>query len=107
MAHRSKKKHLKHLHKHEAATAAPAAKKHAGAKAEIEADRVARPRTASAKAGSKLGKVGAKLGAKKAAPKKAGIVRSLAKAATRKIAAKPKKIIKRAASRVKSIFGAE
>jgi hypothetical protein len=99
MAHRSKKKHLKHLHQHEPVSAAPAAKRHAGAKAEVEADRVARPRVA---------KAGARTGArKKAAPKKRGIVRSIAKAATKKIAARPKRIIQRATSRVKSMLGRE
>jgi hypothetical protein len=100
MAHRSKKKHLKHLHQHEAASAAPAAKKHAGAKADIEADRIAPPR--AAKASSRV------TAAKKPAPKKkGGIVRSIAKAATKKIAARPKRIIERAASRVKSMLGRE
>jgi hypothetical protein len=98
MAHRSKKKHLKHLHQHEPVSAAPAAKKHAGAKADVEADRVARPRV---KAGTRTGT------AKKAATKKRGIVRSIAKAATKKIAARPKRIIQRAKSRVKSILGRE
>jgi hypothetical protein len=97
MAHRSRKKHIKHLHQHEAATAAPAAKKHAGAKAEIEAERIARPRTVKGRS-----KAGTKVAAKKATPKKRGLVRSIAKAATKKITAKPKKIIERATSRVKS-----
>jgi hypothetical protein len=100
MAHRSKKKHLKHLHQHAEASSPPPAKKHAGAKADIEADRVARPPVARA---------GAKAGAAKqtAAPKKRGIVRSLARAATKKITARPKKIIQRAKSRVKSMLGRE
>jgi hypothetical protein len=99
MAHRSKKKHIKHLHEHEPVSAAPAAKKHAGAKADIEADRVARPRTAKAAARTSA--------AKKPAPKKRGIVRSIAKAATKKITARPKRIIERAKSRVKSLLGRE
>ena len=97
MAHRSKKKHINHLHEHEPVSAAPAAKKRAGAKADIEADRVARPRGTKARAST----------AKKPAPKKRGIVRSIANAAKKKITALPKRIIERAKSRVKSLLGRE
>lgn len=102
MAHKSKKKHIKHLHEHETASTPPRAKAHPGAKADIEADRIARPRAG-------VGKATARTGAgKKARPaKKRGIVRRIAKAATKKLAAKPKKIIQRAKSRVKSMLGRE
>lgn len=102
MAHKSKKKHIKHLHEHETASTPPRAKAHPGAKADIEADRIARPRASGAS------KTTARNGAgKKPAPKKRGIVRRIAKAATKKIAARPKRIIERAKSRVKSMLGAE
>ena len=98
MAHRSKKKHIKHLHEHELGSSPPKAKTHPGAKADIEEDRIARPRATARKA------TGA---GKKPAAKKRGIVRRIAKAATKKIAAKPKKIIQRAKSRVKAMLGRE
>lgn len=85
MAHKSKKKHIKHLHQHELSSSPPTAKKRPGTKADVE---VASVRSAPAKATGKRG----------------GIVRSIARAATKKIAAKPKKIIKRATKRVKSLL---
>lgn len=94
MAHKSKKKHIKHLHEHETASSPPRAKAHAGAKADIEEERIAGPR--STRAAKPAG------GSKSAAPKKRGIVRRIAKAATKKIAARPKRLIQRATSRVKS-----
>jgi hypothetical protein len=98
MAHKSKKKHLKHVHAHEPEAAAPPARKHAGAKAEVEAARTQRPR---ATAGTRSS--GAERGtATSAKPtKKRGIVRSIARAARKKLTAKPKRVIKR----VKSMLG--
>ena len=92
MAHRSKKKHLKHLHQHEPAT--PPAKSPI-AKAEAAAAGIAK-KGGSARRAPEL---------KEAAPKrkKKGIVRRLAAKATKKITAKPRKIIKR----VKKMFGRE
>jgi hypothetical protein len=96
MAHKSKKKHIKHLHQHDLSSNKPTAKKHAGAKADVEVGRVAAPR--AGKARDRGGKP---------AEKRGGIVRSIARAATKKIAAKPKKIMKRATKRVKSLLGRE
>ena len=109
MAHKSKKKHLKHLHQHELSSNKPAAKKHAGAKADVEVDRVAKTRTRVVESGGRAGKAaGARAGASsKATQKSGGIVRSIARAATKKITAKPKKIIKRATKRVASLLGRE
>lgn len=115
MAHKSKKKHLKHVHQHEPAT--PPAKSPV-AKAEAAEARFARPRAAASNArakaagaraavGATAASVKAAVGARRAkkATKKRGIVRSVARTATRKLAAKPKKIIERAARRVKSLLG--
>lgn len=94
MAHRSRKKHIKHLHQHEPETAAPAAKKHAGAKAERESERVPKTRAAVKPAR-----------ARRATTKKRGIVGKLARAASKsKKLASPKRIISRAKSRVKSLL---
>lgn len=130
MAHKSKKKHLKHVHEHEPAT--PAAKSPV-AKAEAAEARFARPRAAAANARARAANARAAVGAKASgaraavgaraasvksavaerrahrAEKKAkhqrGIVRTVARNATAMLAAKPKKIIKRAARRVKSLLG--
>lgn len=117
MAHKSKKKHIKHLHQHELSSTPPTAKKHAGTKADVEVDRLAKTRTRVVESGGRAGKAGtgkagaARAGVRgsgsaKASGKRGGIVRSIARAATKKIAAKPKKIIKRATKRVKSLLGA-
>lgn len=93
MAHRSRKKHIKHLHQHEPETAAPSAKKHAGAKAERESQRVPKTRAPVKPARAR------------AATKKRGIVGKLARAASKsKKLASPKRIISRAKSRVKSLL---
>ena len=93
MAHRSKKKHLKHLHQHEPAT--PPAK-----------SPTAKARAAAAGIAKKGGNARRAPELKEGAPKrKKGIVRRLASKATDKIAARPKRIIKRAKARVKSLLG--
>lgn len=101
MAHRSRKKHIKHMHQHEAAT--PKAKSPV-AKADVATQRISKTSKVSA-AGKPV--------ARKAA-KKRGVVRSLASkvankveskvaAVEKRVTAKPRKIIKR----VKSLLGAE
>jgi hypothetical protein len=126
MAHKSKKKHLKHVHEHEPAT--PKARSPV-VKAEAATARVARPamkaprqamkaagkaRAAGATATGKprttaIGKPQASAGTAEARserePEKRGIVRSLASKATKKITAKPRKIISRVKARVKSVIG--
>lgn len=119
MAHRSKKKHLKHVHEHEPAT--PAARSPV-AKAETAKARFARPRAAAAKTRASAADARAAVGAKAASVRAAvagrraqkvekrtqhepGIIRTVARKATSRLAAKPKKIIKRAARRVKSLLG--
>lgn len=82
MAHRSKKKHIKHLHEHEPAT--PRAKSPV-AKADVA--RAGAPKASRTESEPK--------------PKKRGIVRR----AARKLTAKPRKIARRAKARVKSIIG--
>ena len=91
MAHRSKKKHLKHLHQHEPAT--PPAK-----------SPIARAEAAAAGIAKKGGNARRAPELKEARRKPKGIVRRLA-SKTKKIAAKPKKIIKRAKARVQSLLG--
>lgn len=91
MAHKSKKKHLKHVHAHEPTRAAPRAKKRAGAKSDVELDR-----QASTRVGGKADKPKAGKAAKPT--KKPGLVGKLAN-----VAAKPKRVIKR----VKKLFGRE
>jgi hypothetical protein len=95
MAHRSKKKHIKHVHQHEPAT--PKAKSPT-AKAEAAAGGVAR----------KGGNVRRAPDLDKKPGKKKGIVRRMASKATKKITAQPRKIIARAkasvATRVKSLL---
>jgi hypothetical protein len=92
MAHKSKKKHIKHVRQHEAESAALKA-------------------TAKARAGTVQSATRGKAPAGGKAPKKRGIVRSIAKATTKKLAATPRKIIQRATrrvrSRVKSMLGRE
>jgi hypothetical protein len=125
MAHRSKKKHLKHVHEHEPVT--PPAKSPISKAAAAEA-RFARPRAAAANAraraagarasvGAKASGARAAVGAKAASVKSAvaarrvkkakhepGILRTVAHKATAKLAAKPKKIIKHASRRVRSLL---
>jgi hypothetical protein len=108
MAHKSKKKHLKHVHQHEPAT--PPAKTRAGSKAETEVERIANTRSRVVEDGGRAGKATARRtpgtrGGTSAPRKKRGIVRSIARAATKKLAAKPRKVIKRATSRVKAFLG--
>jgi hypothetical protein len=90
MAHKSHRKHLKHLHAHEPPT--PKAKSPV-VKAEIEERRRAKPQAKRAAAA----------GAKPA--KKSGIVRSIAHAAAERVTAKPRKALSRAKARVKSLLG--
>jgi hypothetical protein len=99
MAHRSRKKHIKHLHQQEAATPkakSPAAKAKA-APAKARTATKARPAKAARTRTSGDGAAPTK--------KSGGIVRSLARAATKKIAARPRRIISKAKSRVKSLIG--
>ena len=94
MAHRSKKKHLKHMHQHEPAT--PRAHSPV-AKAEAAAAGVAR-KGGNVRRSAELDNAG----------KKKSIVRRISKkiTATKKsIAAKPRKVIARAKCRVKSLLG--
>jgi hypothetical protein len=92
MAHRSKKKHLKHTHQHEPAT--PKAKSPI-AKAEAAAAGIAKKgkvrRSPELEAG------------KKRKPK--GLVRRLAAKATKRLAARPRKVIARAKARVAALLG--
>jgi hypothetical protein len=87
MAHKSKKKHIKHMHEHELA-AAPRTSTRAKAKQEIDEGRSRKPGTKPERATSSK-------------TKKKGIVRSIAKAAGKKLAARPKRVI----ARVKSMLG--
>ena len=105
MAHKSKKKHIKHLHQHELASNKPTAKKHAGAKADVEVDRVAKSRSRVVESGGRAGKAaGATPRSGKATEKRGGIVRSIARAATKKII---KRVKSRVKSRVSSLLGRE
>jgi hypothetical protein len=99
MAHRSKKKHLKHVHQHEPVT--PKAK-----------GPVAKAEAAAAGVAKKGGTVRRAEGLENAG-KKPGIVRRITRKASKKIAAtkksiaaKPRKAIARAKSRVKSLLRA-
>jgi len=92
MAHRSKKKHIKHVHEHEPAT--PKAKSPI-AKAEAAARGIAK----------KAGNVRRAPELDAAKRKTKGLVRRLAaraRKATKKIAAKPRKAIARAKARVEA-----
>jgi hypothetical protein len=93
MAHRSRKKHLKHVHEHEPAT--PPAKSPT-AKAEAAAAGIAK------KGGSTRRAPELKTEARRGTKKK-GIVRRLAATATKpvkKLAKKPRKILEKAKARV-------
>jgi hypothetical protein len=137
MAHRSKKKHIKHLHQHE--QEAPAAnassegtrkvrlstKTVEAARAGIASVRAARAERMAAKPMKSTGnpfkgagnagatgtsdKQSAGGKAKRASAKNPGLVRSIASAAGKKIAeaatAKPRRVIRKAKARVKSLFG--
>ena len=92
MAHRSKKKHLKHMHQQEAVT--PKAKSPV-AKAEAAAAGIAK-KGGNVRRAPELEKAG----------KKPGIVRRVAAKVTKKITAKPRKAIARAKNRVKAALGA-
>jgi hypothetical protein len=94
MAHRSKKKHLKHMHQHEPAT--PKAKSPV-AKAEAAASGVAK----------NGGNVRRSPELQNAGKKKKGLVRRVASKVTKKITAKPRGVIARAKNRVKSALGAD
>ncbi len=107
MAHKSNKKHIKHLHQHELSATAPTAKKRPGAKADVEGERLAKMRARVGEPRGRVAKTGERSGTARKSTKERGIVRSIARAATKKIAAKPKKIIKRATRRVKSLLGRE
>ncbi|HEY5944209.1 MAG TPA: hypothetical protein VIV40_01900 [Kofleriaceae bacterium] len=91
MAHRSKKKHLKHMHQHEAAT--PKAN-----------SPVVKARAAAAGIAKKGGSVRRAPELEAEGTKKQGIVRRLAAKATKKITAKPRRAIARAKARVKSLL---
>jgi hypothetical protein len=98
MAHRSHKKHIKHMHQHEPATAKA---KSPTVKADVASQRIAKASKTTSSA---------KPVAKKAPAKKRGIVRSVAGAVAsrvekveRKVTAKPRKIIKK----VKSLIGVD
>jgi hypothetical protein len=94
MAHRSKKKHIKHQHEHEPAT--PKARSPI-AKAEAAAAGIAR-KTGSVRRAPQM-----KDAVKKRKSK--GLVRRLAAKATKKLAAKPRKLIARARARVGALLG--
>lgn len=103
MAHKSRKKHIKHIHAHEPAT--PAAR-HPGAKADVETERGSKSRAVKLTGAAKAvaAKAKAKAGARSTS-KKNGLVSKIARAAGKKLAAKPKKIISRVKSRVSSLVG--
>lgn len=116
MAHKSKKKHIKHAHQHDHDVSQP---RHPGAKATSaalgsetshksrltskakEAARVAararvkKPTAASAANARATGKP----------VKRKGVVRRIASAASEKLTAKPKRIISKARARVRSLLG--
>jgi hypothetical protein len=94
MAHRSKKKHLKHMHQHEPAT--PKA-----------GSPVAKAEAAAAGVAKNGGNVRRSPELANAGKKKKGIVRRIANSATKKITAKPRRVIARAKARVRSIIGAD
>lgn len=99
MAHRSKKKHLKHLHQHEPAT--PKAKSPI-AKAEAAAAGIAKKTRGATRRAPEMMDAGKR--------KSKGLVRRIASKATkvaararRAVAAKPKKVIARAKARVSRV----
>ena len=107
MAHKSHRKHLKHLHAHEPAKPKAKSPVHL---AEIEMARRAKPtakraapatKPSAAKGGANAGAKGGAKGAERA--KKGGIVRKIARAAVRK----PRAIVARAKARVKSLIGVD
>lgn len=105
MAHRSKKKHLKHVHEHEPAT--PPAKSPV-AKADAAVAGIAKPR-GNGKKRSSARRAPEMKATPKAPAKQKGLVRRLASKATNKITARPRKALSRARarveSRVKSLLG--
>lgn len=120
MAHKSKKKHLKHMRQQQLEQdhdVAETKAKPPGTKAVSAALGVARSHkvrlTANAKAAVKSAMTKAKVADKRAgtddkskdADKPAGIVRSIARAATQKLTAKPKRMISKAKARVRSLLG--
>lgn len=128
MAHKSKKKHIKHVHQHDQEGSQA---KHPGAKATGAAlgaetshkvrlttkakeaartaikARAAKPAARKSSAAATAGSAGGSAGgsAAKPATKRRGIVRSLASAASEKLTAKPKRIISKARARVRSLLG--
>jgi hypothetical protein len=110
MAHKSKKKHIKHLHQHDHDASLPPPAKNPGTKATSVALGAQTSRktrlTSTAKAAAN---VAAKQRAK--AKAKAGGLRSMAKTAAKQaaesVAAKPKRIISRAKARVRKLLGRE
>jgi hypothetical protein len=106
MAHRSRKKHIKHLHQQEAAT--PKAKSPARAKSATKArasTKAGPAKAGSAKAGPAKATRARKASAGAASKRSGGVVRSIARAATKKLTARPRRILSKAKSRVKSLIG--
>ncbi len=118
MAHKSKKKHLKHARQHQleqdqdlaaAARANPPGTKAASAALGAVKSRKMRLTSKAKAAANAAVKARAKV-AKPAAVKaeakaKVGLVRRIAKAATKKLTARPKRIISKAKARVRSVLG--
>ena len=114
MAHRSRKKHIKHVHQHEPPT--PPAKSPAE-KAEAAAAGFARKgrskiKSAGRTAGKAKGKTknqqraaDVKNGAKVVRAKATGLVRRVARKAAKKIVERPRRILSRARARVGSLVG--
>lgn len=121
MAHKSKKKHLKHLRQHQLeqdhdlaeikakppgtkarSAALGAARSH---KVRLTANAKAVVKSAAAMSSAAKAKIADKRPAK--ADKSPGIVRSIARAATEKLTAKPKRMISKAKARVRSLLGRE
>jgi hypothetical protein len=99
MAHKSHRKHLKHLHAHDPDK--PKAKSPVE-KIEVVKRRLAKPTAKASTAKASTAKQPASESAK-APVKKKGIVRSIARAATKK----PRALISKAKARVKHLLGAD
>ena len=120
MAHKSKKKHLKHMRQHqleqdqdltETKAKPPGTKAMSAALGAAHSHKVRLTSKAKAAVKANLAerRPAAKVTAKaiKATAKTKGLVRSIADAATEKLTAKPKQIIAKAKARVRSLLGRE
>jgi hypothetical protein len=120
MAHKSRKKHIKHVQQHQAENDPSQTKAHPpgtkatsaalGAGTSHKVRLTSRAKAAAKAAASARGKVAerarvAKDEGKAKAKAKGGLVRRIAKAATKKITAKPQRALSRAKARVRSLLG--